>query len=188
MTMRAIFTKRSKKRKRIPSDTLDALGESYGAGREPSRLRELSDRLAEMVESSELSESSSLDVEIDPKGIKVGKREIYDMSWLGDRGDVENLGPGDVIKSGTLLFDVRGKSKRYADLPAMAQILTGYEVEARLGQGDIYRPDVVVKPSDPKRGSRLASCADADCSKIERQVEKILPKLRKVVTDRLRRI
>ena len=186
--MRAIFTKRSKKRKRIPSDTLDALGESYGAARESSRLRELSDRLAEMVESSELSESSYLDVEVDPRGLKVGKRDIHDLKWLGDRGDVEKLGPGDVIKSGTIFFDVRGKSKRYADRPYLAQLFTGYEVEVDLGGGMLYSPAVVVKPSDPKRGSRITSCADADCAKIERQVEKILPKLRKVVTDRLRRI
>ena len=141
-----------------------------------------------MVEMVELSESSSLDVEVDPRGLKVGKRDIYDLSWLGDRGDVEKLGPGDVIKSGMLSFNVRGKSKRYADRPAMAQIFTGYEVEVDLDGGTLYSPAIVVKPSDPKRGSRMASCADADCAKIERQVEKILPKLRKVVTDRLRRV
>ena len=183
--MRAIFTKRSKKRKRIPSDTLDALGESYGANCAPSRLQELSDRLAEMVESSELSESSSLEVEVDPKGLKVGKRNIYDLRWSGSRMDLELLGPGDEVESGALLFDVRGKSKRYADTPAMAQLVKGYSVEVDLGPAMEFWSDVVVRPTNMKR---WGSCVDRDCHAIQGQVKKILPKLRKLVSDRLRRV
>ncbi len=98
-----------------------------------------------------------MEVKIDTKGLKVGRRDIYNLVWTGRRSQLEAIRRGEDVTSGMFFFDVRGKSKTLEDMPMIAQLRNGFEVEVTLDDEatlDYDETSVGVWPSDRRRWGR----------------------------------
>ena len=121
-----------------------------------------------------------VEVKIDPKGLKVGRRGMFNLLWAGPRSELDAIEPGKRVASGTFFFDVRGKTKKTTDLPAIAQLRNGFEVEVSMF-GEHQEPDVGVWPSDRRRWGR--SVAEQAVS-ISYQVDRsLIDKLNALLVD-----
>jgi len=125
-----------------------------------------------------------MEVKIDTKGLKVGRRDIYNLVWTGRRSQLEAIRRGEDVTSGMFFFDVRGKSKTLEDMPMIAQLRNGFEVEVTLDDEatlDYDETSVSVWPSDRRRWGR--SVAEQVVSIFYQVDQSLIDKLKALLSE-----
>jgi len=124
-----------------------------------------------------------MEVKIDTKGLKVGRRDIYNLVWTGRRSQLEAIRRGEDVTSGMFFFDVRGKSKTLEDMPMIAQLRNGFEVEVTLDDEATLDDEtsVGVWPSDRRRWGR--SVAEQVVSIFYQVDQSLIDKLKALLSE-----